>query len=285
MTRRVCFYHAGCPDGFGAAWTLSRVWRGEGEFIARGHDDRADARRFEDALLVFADIAPANDELRSLCEHAAQVIVLDHHVTARDRFESDLELANAVAAEGHEVHFDLTHSGAMLTWLSFAGDQEPPDLLRYVEDQDLWNWKLPASQEVNAAIDSYPHDFEVWSELATRKVSELAAEGAPILRANAMAVERSLRQAKPLRVGGRRVEAVNASQNRSSLGHELARRAAFGAPWGCVYRLEGDRVRASLYSIGDFDVAAIAASYGGGGHHNAAGFSVSLRRWLDDFVV
>ncbi len=24
--RRVCFYHAGCPDGFGAAWSVRRAW-------------------------------------------------------------------------------------------------------------------------------------------------------------------------------------------------------------------------------------------------------------------
>jgi len=285
VKRRVCFYHAGCPDGFGAAWTAWRTWRGRGEFVARGHDDRADARKLEDALVVFADIAPSNDELRDLCDSAGHVVVLDHHVSSRDRFESEPELARQVLAEGHEIVFDLQHSGAMLTWLYFAGGESPPDLLRYVEDQDLWSWKLPASQEVNAAIDSHPHDFEVWSALAARPIAELAAEGAPIVRANAIEVQRSLRHASRLRIAGRRIEAVNSAQNRSALGHELARRAAFGEAWGCVYRVEGDRVRATLYSIGDVDVASVAVALGGGGHRNAAGFSVSLRRWLEEFIA
>ena len=63
-------------------------------------------------------------------------------------------------------------------------------LLRYVEDQDLWNWKLPGSEEVNAAILSYPRRFDVWNELLERSVEDLAAEGAPIVRANQMEVER-----------------------------------------------------------------------------------------------
>ena len=33
-----------------------------------------------------------------------------------------------------------------------------------------------------------------------------------------------------------------------------------------------------------FDVARIAAGLGGGGHRNAAGFSVSLAEWLERFV-
>ena len=61
-------------------------------------------------------------------------------------------------------------------------------------------------------------------------------------------------------------------------------RKAFGEPWGCVYRIVGDRVHATLYSIGDFDVSLIATELGGGGHKNASGFNVSLQDWVRDFV-
>jgi nanoRNase/pAp phosphatase (c-di-AMP/oligoRNAs hydrolase) len=53
---------------------------------------------------------------------------------------------------------------------------------------------------------------------------------------------------------------------------------------GLVYRVWGQRVDVSVYSIGDFDVARLAAGYGGGGHRNAAGFHVSLEDWLRRFV-
>jgi len=77
---------------------------------------------------------------------------------------------------------------------------------------------------------------------------------------------------------------VNARTQRAEIGHELAARARFGAPCGAVYRIEGRRVDVSLYSIGEFDVAALASSLGGGGHRNAAGFSVDLADWLARFV-
>jgi nanoRNase/pAp phosphatase (c-di-AMP/oligoRNAs hydrolase) len=69
------------------------------------------------------------------------------------------------------------------------------------------------------------------------------------------------------------------------IGHELAKRKAHGAPCGLVYRLIERRVECSLYSIGDFDVATIAASFGGGGHRNAAGFTVALEDWIARFVA
>jgi len=172
----------------------------------------------------------------------------------------------------------------VLAWKHFHPDDPLPELLGYVEDQDLWSWKLPRSEEVNAAIASYPREFDVWNELASRPLQELAREGEPILRANRMDVQRALRSAHPLAMGTRRVEAVNSQVLRSALGHELAKRAAFGRPWGLVYRINGERVDASIYSIGDLDVSKVAAEFGGGGHRNAAGFSVSLRAWLENFV-
>jgi hypothetical protein len=282
--KRTCFYHAGCPDGLGAAWSVWRAWGPGARYLPRGHDDVVDPAAHEGALVVFVDIAPSGEELRALAESAGRLIVLDHHVTAQERFANDLGLQNVLAGRGHLIHFDLSHSGAMLAWNHFHPDEPAPDLLRYVEDQDLWAWKLPASEEVNAALASYPRDFEVWEELAARPIAELAAEGEPILRANRVEIERALQGAHRVAIGTRRAEAVNTGQHRSRIGHELAQRALYKLPWGVVYRVSGQRVDVTLYSIGDLDVAKIAQGYGGGGHANAAGFSVSLERWVAEFV-
>jgi len=242
--RRICFYHAGCPDGLGAAWAVRQAWGVRADYRPRSHDDSVDLSSLDGVQVAYVDFAPPNDELIELAETAAQIIVVDHHVTSRDRVEADPAVANAIEGRGHDLHFDLSHSGAVLAWQYFCPDEPVPDLLRYVEDQDLWAWKLPRSHEVNAAIGSFPLDFDVWDELTRRGIDELARDGEPI-------------------------------------GHELAKRAAFGHAWGCVYRVTGDRISASLYSIGDFDVSEIAVKLGGGGHRNAAGFSTPLRDWLE----
>lgn len=278
--RRVCFYHAGCPDGLGAAWAVRQAWGDAAEFRARGHDDTIDTDDLDGVQVAYVDFAPSTDELIVLAETTAQLIVLDHHVSSRDRIEADTAVDNAIEGRGHHIHFDLEHSGAVLAWNYFLPDEAVPDLLRYVEDQDLWSWKLPRSHEVNAAIGSYPLDFETWDELGRRRAIDLASEGEPLVRANRTEVERMLHAGAGLWIQGQRVETVNASTNRSAIGHELAKRSRYGRPWGCVYRITGDRVWATLYSIGDFDVSEIASSLGGGGHRNAAGFSVQLRTWL-----
>jgi hypothetical protein len=282
--KRTCFYHAGCPDGFGAAWAVWKAWGESARYVAIGHDDVLAAPDCADQLIAFVDIAPNNRLLGELAEVASQVVVLDHHVSALKRFESEPRLADELREEGHRIHFDLSHSGAVLAWQYFGGEEPTPDLLRYVEDQDLWAWKLDESRQVNAAIGSYPRRFDVWSELDARQKHELAREGEPIVRANKAEVERVLHTATSITIGRRRVEAVNSTHSRSSVGHELAKRARHGDPWGCVYRITGDRVHVSIYSIGDFDVSTIAGEHGGGGHRNASGFSVALKIWLQDFV-
>jgi oligoribonuclease NrnB/cAMP/cGMP phosphodiesterase (DHH superfamily) len=282
--QRNLVFHAGCPDGFGAAWAAWRAWGDDARYIARGHDDAFDPQRFDGQIVVFADISLRNPVLLEVAKVSAQLVVLDHHLTARDHFASDPAVENAMAAQGHSVHFDLNHSGAVLSWNYFHPGEPPPDLLRYVEDQDLWNWKLPQSHEVNAAIGSYNREFGIWSELAERTSEELALEGAPIVRANQIEVKRALKQAHPVAIGNERIEAVNALHQRAATGHELAKRKRFGKEWGLVYRMSGAMVDCSIYSVGDLDVSAVATRLGGGGHRNAAGFSVSLADWLAHFA-
>lgn len=282
--QRVCFFHAGCPDGFGAAWAVRGAWGEEGRYEPRGHDDELPLADLRDATVAFVDMAPRNAALRALARVAARIVVLDHHVSSRDRFEADAALAASLRAEGHLVRFDLERSGAALAWDHFHPGEPLPELLAYVEDQDLWRWKLPRSREVNAALGSHRQAFDVWDRLAALPVELLADEGVPILRAQRRDVERALATAQPIWIGDLRVEAVNAAYERAQIGHELAERAAYGAPCGAVYRLSGRRVDVSLYSIGDFDVAAIAARYGGGGHRNAAGFTVALDAWAAEIA-
>jgi hypothetical protein len=271
--KRTCYFHAGCPDGFGAAWAVWRAWGRDVRFVARGHEDPFDPRPHEGELVVFVDIAPPPESPgRALEPRRAGSSSLDHHVSARDRFAACGGLDAEHARRGHRIHFDLDHSGAVLAWQHFHPGG-PPELLRYVEDQDLWSWKLPSSEEVNATIGSYPR-FATWEPLAARPSPSCRARACRSCARNRVEVG-ALRSRHPAPVAiGQRVEAVNARYLRAQIGHALAERATFGPPWGVVYRITADRVDVSLYSIGELDVAAVAARYGGGGHRNAAGFTV-----------
>ena len=89
--------------------------------------------------------------------------------------------------------------------------------------------------------------------LAERSPEDLAREGAPIVLAQREEIQRATRLAHPLQLGDVRVEAVNAARLRSHIGHDLSKRMAFGNPIGVVYRVTGERVDVSIYSIGAAD--------------------------------
>jgi oligoribonuclease NrnB/cAMP/cGMP phosphodiesterase (DHH superfamily) len=281
----MCFYHAGCPDGLGAALAVKLAWGDQVQLTAHGHDDAVQADDAEYAKVIYVDIAPTNEVLRALAPVAAKILVLDHHVSSQRRFESDPELAPYMEEMGHEIHFDLTRSGAVLAWEYFHPDEPVPDLFRYVQDQDLWHWELPLSREVNAAIGSYPQRLDIWEGFLENDISALADEGSALVRANKAEVARAVKSAHVVFINGERIEAVNCTtHSRSAIGHELAARARFDKPWGLVYRITAHRVHVSIYSIGDLDVSKVAVDLGGGGHPNASGFNVNLERWLKDFL-
>jgi len=188
----------------------------------------------------------------------ADFLVLDHHETAQKEL-SGLEFA----------HFDMERSGATLAWDHWHPGESPPGLIRYVEDRDLWRFALPKSRAVNAAISSYPFEFEVWDKF---QVHVLAEEGKHVLRATRQQVVKQADRAIIQDVGGYPVPTVNASSYNSDLLAELNLRHA-EAPFAACYVDMGDgRRRWSLASVGNFDVGTLAASLGGGGHYHRSGF-------------
>ena len=76
-----------------------------------------------------------------------------------------------------------------MAWKFCHPDTEVPELLRDVEDRDLWKFQLPYAKELLAALDSYSTTFEVWDELMKRfnnpeGVANILKEGNAILRYN-----------------------------------------------------------------------------------------------------
>ena len=67
--------------------------------------------------------------IADMVKKANSVTLIDHHKTAlEDLFELD----------GLIQFTDINRSGAMLAWNYLFPDEEPPLLIKYVQDRDLW---------------------------------------------------------------------------------------------------------------------------------------------------
>ncbi|MQF83135.1 phosphoesterase [SAR202 cluster bacterium AD-802-E10_MRT_200m] len=260
-------YHAGCDDGFGAAYAIWLKHQDQAEYIPVQHGEPFPEVSLGEAVYVVDFSYP-----REILQEAAKqckLVVLDHHKTAMEDL-ADLPFA----------HFNMQKSGAVLAWEYFHPDQPVPLFLEYVQDYDLWTKTLPNTEENKSWRRSFPRTFSTWQELASivSRDNSWQAAGEAILRSEQIHVQRRVAQAFEVTIDSYVVLAVNETQYHSDVAGELAKDTRY--PFGACFSVQDDGLKVwSLRSnrdLGDFDVSAVAKLRGGGGHRNAAGFKESV---------
>lgn len=263
-------YHGNCADGFAAAWVFKNYGDREYEFYPGVYQQAPPDCTGRDVYLV--DFSYKRAVVEEIIKVATRVVLIDHHKTAIE------DLAPLIESRQIESLTSLEHSGAVLAWQWFHGNfAEPPYLLRHIEDRDLWKFALPATREIQAAIFSYPYEFEVWDKLADTfdefGHTNLAVEGAAIERKHHKDIAELLKVCqREMTIGGVPVPVASLPYTLvSDAAHIMAKDKPFAA---CYWDTEKTRIFGLRSCEGGADVSEIAKQYGGGGHKNAAGFSV-----------
>lgn len=261
-------YHSGCSDGFGGAYAAWKKFKSRAAYYPVEHQ-MPPPQEIVGKEIYMIDFCYPAEVLKVLKEKNRRIIILDHHKSAaRDILEAD------------EYLFDVEHSGAVIAWKYFFGEKKKiPLLLRYVEDNDLWSFKLKKSRETFAAISVLPFDFKVWEKVVSsfennksyRK--KFVSYGENIVHYQEVLISRFISRISLVRFEGYIVFALNSSFLVSELGNRLALQKP---PFSIIWAVSGNRVNVSLRSVGGFDVSVLAKKYGGGGHPQAAGFSFEL---------
>jgi oligoribonuclease NrnB/cAMP/cGMP phosphodiesterase (DHH superfamily) len=262
----LCIYHGNCADGFGAAWVFSRHADREHDFHAGVYQTEPPDVEGRDVYLV--DFSYKRPIVEQICEKASRVVLIDHHKTALE------DLEPLIVSRRIEALVSLEKSGATLAWEWFHGHKEPPQLLKHIEDRDLWRFALAGTREIQANVFSHPYDFEVWDQLMERPVGELIAEGQAIERKHFKDVNELIGVVtRRMVLGGHNVPIANLPYiHVSDAAHALCKGEPFA---GCYWDTPKGRVFGLRSTDEGLDVSEIAKQYGGGGHRNAAGFTVS----------
>jgi len=260
-------YHAGCDDGFGAAYAIWLKYGYQAKYIPVQYgQDFPEVSPGETVYVV--DFSYPRDILQDIADRC-KLVVLDHHKTAMDDLV-DLPFA----------HFDMNKSGAVLAWEYFHPNKPIPVLLEYVQDYDLWTKELLNTEENKAWRGSFNRTFERWQtmDLIVSRGNAWKTEGEAILRSEKMHIQRRVAQAFEVTIDSHVVLAVNETQYFSEVAGELAKNTRY--PFGACFFIRADGLKIwSLRSdrnLGDFDVSEVAKLRGGGGHRNAAGFKESI---------
>lgn len=278
-TKTFVLYHGNCADGFGAAYSAWKKLGDTAQYLPVSYGNPPPLDQIpERAMVYLLDFSYPRAVLNSLwMERGCTIQVIDHHKTAQ---EALADFPGAI--------FDMDHSGAWLAWHFFHDTRNPtrapdfvPPLIKFIEDRDMWWWKLPDSREVSAALWSYPMDFTIWSTIDRRLrravgLQSFVQEGQAILRYMEQQVVMICRQARMDRMDGHDIPVVNATSLWSEVGEMLLKMFPH-APFAASYADRRDGIRTySLRSRGDFDVSQVARIRGGGGHRAAAGFEVKM---------
>jgi oligoribonuclease NrnB/cAMP/cGMP phosphodiesterase (DHH superfamily) len=281
-------YHNNCPDGWCAAYICKTKYP-EAELMGLNHGLLPAAL---DELFIYAtgkDVIMVDYSLRTrelndrLNVVAKSFRILDHHKTAQATLDGapyatfDMKRSGAGLAWdylfGKDCKYQKSSDGAPMSW---RVTQERPWWVNYTEDQDLWNWSLPDSQEVNAALMVLPRTVEVWSTVISQWTSDDAKKAGYGVRQYIEYYTRSVvAEAQEGLFKGHRTAVLNIPYaGVSEAGNALCKS---GYPISLLWFERGDGItQFSLRGDGSVDVSAIAKEFGGGGHNNAAGFQLAL---------
>ena len=267
-------YHANCDDGFGAAFASWMKWGGRADYLAVEYNAPPPEMDPSRPVYIF-DFSYPRATVEALHVLHPHLEIWDHHQTAENLL-GETSLGGGLPY----VHLDMNHSGAVLAWRRWFPEEEPPELLKYVEDRDLWRWVLPQSRAVSLALSSYPRDFHVWYDLAMKSIQQLMEGGSALLDYQQRLIDQIIANSldiynpsEPEIEVWRGAVGVNSSILQSEIGERLLERYP-EAPFVAVYYYRGEGVmRWSLRSQDHRqNVREVAENYGGGGHRNAAGF-------------
>lgn len=272
----ILYHGRNCPDGFAAALAAWLYYAGRAEFLGLDHGDIksiTDLPALDGRAVYILDFSFSPEITRQIEERAAKLVLLDHHKSAADKL-------TGFACRCGVVHFDMHKSGARLAWEFFHPEQAVPDLVRFVEDRDIWVWQYPESAGFLAALDMEPFEFERWRDIAAFDAAQLASY---VERGRAMDEKFSklaldiAEGAQPISFNGQRGLMVNAPGVFHSLvGEILSRKSGtFALMWSVD---KSGLVKAGLRSQRGFSCIPLAESMGGGGHAQACGFKLALDR-------
>ena len=270
----VVLYHANCTDGLSSAWMAKEFLGDDADYIPVSYGKPA-PDGLDDKDVYILDFCYPPDELLNIAVKANKLVVLDHHKTAQEYIKKAQYEFEGVSHV--HIHFDMEQSGAGLTRRYF--DLPKNWWVDYVEDRDLWRFKLPDSEVINAFIQSIPRSIEAYAEAyAHTTLDQAKTLGEGSRRYLEMYVREMVKQARPVYFAGYdNIPCVNAPYvGISELVGELAKDAPFAMGW---FQGTDGNVLISLRSRGDIDVSEIAQLFGGGGHRGAAGFRMEAEKW------
>lgn len=289
--------HRGCSDGFCATAIAHLAIHGEAWETLSEDDRKKTIQHFyttepgaenvgktveylatkytSESMVKFFDVAFEQKEFDLLLAKFPNAKVWDHHITTQKSCK-----------EHPQLYFNNEKSGAMLAWDHYFPDRVAPALVQYVQDRDLWTFKLDNSKAIShwsfQTLRPRIDDLGKWKSylLSDNWIPTAKTVGETIISVNNRLMEDVKRNILLIKIAEHNVAMVNSQVFRSELGNDLCiehPECHYSLVW--YHNANSGKVYVSLRSEktnpNAADLSEIAKRYGGGGHKHAAGFELS----------
>lgn len=273
----ICIYHSPCQDGFGAAYAVWKKYGDEVEYFPTTY--YAPPPDVTGRNVVMCDFSYKYPVLKEMIAKAKSVIILDHHKTAVEEIDKLIDDPE-VEHDKYTAILHMDKSGAVITWEYYHPDTPVPKLLQHIGDRDLWKFEINGTREISNSIFSYEYSFVLFDMLAKkcetfRGWQELYTEGYAINRKHDKDIRELLKiTTRYMTIAGTAMPVANMPYTMASDAGNIMAKEYGGVAATYFDSPEGRKF--SLRSVGDIDVTVMAKKYSGGGHKNAAGFTVPI---------
>ena len=279
----VVYHGPSCLDGLMSA-AIAKMRLPHAEFMVGVYQHEPDYDVFRDRDIFILDFSYNTEVMDKICKVAKFVVCVDHHKTAHEALK-DFKRKNFIFI------YDVYKSGAGLTWDLFYPNELLPDIVKYVQDRDIWKWEYVETEAVTAALYSYPSKVEVmYNFLSAGKtqLDQLRHEGKALIRARRLEIEKTLAYSTRIISWGLengdiiKVPIINCPPALTSeIGNILSEQFPFAIMYFDQKNYRNFSLRSSSKNPEHVDVSTIASLYGGGGHKHAAGF----KQHIDNYEI
>ena len=265
-----CYFHDNDLDGW-ASSAIVKMKHPDAEFYGYNYEPDFPLVKGND-IVYLLDCSTTSENMKYLIDHNKKFIWIDHH--AKKILDTYKDLGEEI--EGIR-DTKSTNSACVLTWKYLFPDKDVPGILRYIEDIDIWKWKLPFTDEINTTLSiDYHNDrkalikfMDGWKD----EWEDLVLRGEAYIRMRKHQIESILKLMRVKNFHGYKTAVINSPIHSSFLAQEILDRNP-DIEITLIWHNFNDEIRVSLSSR-EVDISEIASLYGGGGHKHASGFSLN----------
>jgi nanoRNase/pAp phosphatase (c-di-AMP/oligoRNAs hydrolase) len=140
------------------------------------------------------------------------------------------------------------------------------------------------SSEFSAYFQNVPKDFKIYSEFKNEnKIREAIAIGSKLKQYQFSLIRKISSNSINAKWNNTNIKIVNSPILQSEIGNFLSTTTTAALIWYKNY--QANKTIISLRSKGDLDVSVIAEAFGGGGHRNAAGFTIEIEKNVEEYFT